>query len=227
MKQEPASRSWKRIDDPKAAKVIADPVSRRFLEPFLGTERMASQVASELGVATSSVLYRLNRFSELDLVQVTRTQARAGRPIRFYRSTADCFFVPFAVTSLDTADMLSAHVFQPWQELLVSSVGEAWLKAIGESRHMGFRLGRDIAGRIQRDIVPESENLETSEFFEALLGPSAPAVWDTWGTLTLLREDAKSLQEEIAVLQRRYRERQDPKGTEHIVRLALAPTKQT
>jgi len=52
-------------------------------------------------------------------------------------------------------------------------------------------------------------------------------VWDTWGHLKLLPQDAKTLQLEIASLLGRYRSKVVHEGrNEYIVRLAMAPLKQ-
>ena len=60
-----------------------------------------------------------------------------------------------------------------------------------------------------------------------LLEPDGPAVWDTWGHLKLLPQDAKTLQLEIASLLGRYRSKVVHEGrNEYIVRLAMAPLKQ-
>lgn len=95
MKQKLASRRWLRLDDLEAARVVTDVQARRFLEPFIGQERTVSEVAAELNVHMSTVLYRVRQFIRLGLVREPRLEPRKGRPIKYYRSVADGFFVPF------------------------------------------------------------------------------------------------------------------------------------
>lgn len=224
MKRQNSPGSWLRVDDPEAARVLAEPQARRFLEPFIGRERTVSEVAAEVGVAVSSMLYRVRRFMALGLLDVARIEPRKGRPVKHYRAVADGFFVPFQATPLESAEALSVHTFKPWQQLLDESVGKAWLAAIDERQNLGIHVFRDEGGRLQRDIVPDSEGDDPQHFFRALLEPDAPAVWDTWGTLRLNHDEAKVLQRELAAVLRRYRDcLGEGQGQEYVVRLAMAP----
>jgi hypothetical protein len=62
MEQGFPSRRWRRLNNSEAARIVADPKARRFLEPFLGQERSVGQIADELGVDVSSALYRVRQF---------------------------------------------------------------------------------------------------------------------------------------------------------------------
>jgi len=229
MKQELPSSKWLRLEDPKAARVITDPRARRFLEPFVGQERTVSEVAAELEVDMSSVLYRVRQLIRLGLLREARVAPRKGRPVKYYRSVADGFFVPFRATPLASQEVLSPHTFSELQRTLNESVGRAWLAAAGEQQMMGIHVFRSERGALNQNIVPDPDDDQPNRFFNQLLGPDAPAVWDTWGSLRLSKEDAKALQVEVASLLGRYR----PKvitagGDEYIVRLAMAPlTKET
>lgn len=228
MKQDVASSKLLRLEDPQAARVVADLQARRFLEPFIGQERTVKDVAAALEVNMSSVLYRVRQFIRLGLLREVRAEPRKGRPIRHYRSVADGFFVPFAATPLATQEALSPHTFGAFQSVLNESVGQAWLAATGEQQALGIHLFRGGDGKLNQDIVPNPDPDEPSHFFRQLLGPDAPAVWDTWGSLRLAYEDAKALQQEIASLLGRYRDKVmetggDAYGDTYIVRLAMAP----
>lgn len=207
--------------------MVTDVHARRFLELFIGQERTVSEVAAELQVHMSSVLYRVQQFIRLGLVGEPRLETRKGKPLKYYRSVADGFFVPFRATPLEAQEALSPHTFSGFQRALNESVGQAWLEAAGEPQPLGVHIYRDDHDRLNYNIVPDPDANQPTRFFEQLLEPDGPAVWDTWGSLKLSRQDAKALQLEIASLLGRYR----PKvvhegGNEYIVRLAMAPLKQ-
>jgi hypothetical protein len=206
--------------------MVTDVQARRFLEPFIGQERTVSEVAAELHVHMSSVLYRVRQFGRLGLVAEPRLETRKGRPIKHYRSVADGFFVPFRATPLEAQEALSPHTFSELQRALNESVGQAWLKAAGEPQPLGVHIYRDGNGRLNHNIVPDPDADLPTRFFDQLVEPDGPAVWDTWGSLKLLPHDAKALQLEIASLLGRYRPEVVPEGgDEYIVRLAMAPLK--
>ena len=182
-------------------------------------------MATELEVDTSSMLYRVRQFVRLGLIEEVRVEPRRGRPIRHYRSVADGFFVPFQATSLTTQVSLSPYAFSRLQERLNESIGQAWLAACGEQQTLGMLVFRNAEGNITHNIVPDPEDDRPNRFFDQLLEPDAPAVWDTWGNLRLTQEDAKALQMEMATLLKRYWPKETEGGQEYIVRLAIAPTK--
>lgn len=224
MKQGVTSSRSLRLEDPKAARVVTDPRARRFLEPFVGQERTVKDVAAELRVDMSSVLYRVRQFIRLGLLREVRAEPRKGRAVRLYRSVADSFFVPFAATPLATQEALSPHTFGALQRTLSESVGRAWLAATGEQQMLGIHLYRSENGALGQNIVPDPDMDAPNRFFGQLLGPDAPAVWDTWGSLELSKEDAKALQRDIASLLGRYYPKvKETGGDAYIVRLAMAP----
>lgn len=182
-------------------------------------------MAAELEVDTSSMLYRVRQFVRLGLIKEVRVEPRRGRPIRYYRSVADGFFVPFQVTSLTTQASLSPHAFSQLQKRLNESIGQAWLAASGEHQTLGIHVFRNAEGNITHNIVPDPEEDRPNRFFDQLLEPDAPAVWDTWGNLRLTHEDAKALQLEIATILKRYWPKEREGEQEYILRLAIAPTK--
>lgn len=219
------------IDDQTVARMVTDPTTRRYLEPLLVREHSASELATAVGVPLSTALYRIRRFIESGLVAETRRSPRGGRPIRHYRAVADGFFVPFVATPLDAVELLAPEVFRPWSDLLTSNIARAWLEASGDAGSLGFRLAVDESGVIQRDIVPVTapagSPVDPQAFFVGLLSSDAPAVWDTWGRISLMPEDAKELQRELAALLARYQRRERAGARRHIVRLAMAPVDPT
>ncbi len=223
MKRNSSSRTWLKVEDAEAAKAIADPAALRYLEPFVGQERSVGQVAQELGVSLSGVLYRVRQFLRLGLIGETRSEPRSGRPIRYYRSVADGYFVPFQATSVTNQEALAAHAFRRLREQLDESVGQAWVKAFGEERPIGIQVFRGSQGRLSRNIAPDPEGSPGERPLDALLEPAAPAVWDSWGVVRLTGEEAKALQRELAALLQRYWPPSRSATGAYMVRLAMAP----
>lgn len=218
----PSSR-WLRLNNPEAARIVADPKARRFLEPFLGQERSVGQVAEELEVDISSALYRVRQFLRLELIEQARLEPRRGRAIKHYRAVADGFYVPFSATSHATTETLSPDAFRNLHTLLNKSIAEAWTLAAGEPMALGIHIYRNENGKISRNITTPPDVDKPNHFFENLLELDGPAVWDTWGTRRLSREDAKKLQRELAEVFRCYPPDDREGNRTYMIRLAIAP----
>ncbi len=218
-----SSQKWLELADPEAVRVVTDPKARRYLEPLVGQERSAGQLAKHLGVDLSSALYRLKQFSRLGLVEQTRLEPRRGRAVRYYRAVADGFYVPFGATPHATTETLSPHTFETSQQLLDKSVARAWAEAAGEPLALGIHLYRHADGRLYQNVTPHPGDAAPNRFFEHLLEPSSEAVWDTWGVRRLSRDEAKKLQRELASVFKRYQPSEEKADREYVVRLAMAP----
>ena len=115
---------------------------------------------------------------------------------------------------------LSPHAFSQLQERLNESIGQAWLAACDERQTLGMLVFRNAEGNITHNIVPDPEDDKPNRFFDQLLEPDAPAVWDTWGSLRLTQADAKALQIEIATILKRYWPKEKEGEQEYLLRLA-------
>jgi hypothetical protein len=159
----------------------------------------------------------------LGLIEQVRLEPRRGRAIRYYRAVADGFYVPFSATPHATTETLSPDTFSNLYTLLNRSIAEAWTQAAGEPAALGIHVYRDEGGGVSRNITPLPDENRPSRFFDGLLGPDAPAVWDTWGARRLSREDAKRLQRELAEVFKRYLPDDSEGNRTYMIRLAIAP----
>lgn len=171
------SSVWLELDSSEAAQIFADPRSRRFIEPFIGRERTVKEVAAELDVTMSSALYRVRQLAALGLLEVTRSEPRHGRPIKHYRAVAEGFFVPFELTLAETFATFRQTVMANAQRLLDENLWQAWL-ATNDSGRWGVHIFRGTQGDLNVNLVPEHANTDSGTFFERLLEPHIPAVWD-------------------------------------------------
>ena len=160
---------------------------------------------------------------DLGLIVCTKIQTRAGRPIRHYRSVADAVFAPLELTSLDSVRHLFSSGRSDTQDALDASIETAWLQ-IGRDHDWGTHLYRpEPDAPVNRDFVPAS--LATSKaFWDAVLSPNAPAVWDQYAEIRLTHRHAKLFQRELAELVKTYAaSSSDPQSRRYLVHLALAP----
>jgi hypothetical protein len=118
MKQsEPTNRL--EVRDPEQARLLTDPESFRYFGPFLAKDCTVYQAAKELGCNVDTMLYRVKTFVEADLLKIVETGSRRGRPIKVYRSSADAYFVPFAVTPFED---IEASIKQQFKAIETSSL---------------------------------------------------------------------------------------------------------
>lgn len=142
------------VDDAQQARLLSDADSLAFLTPFLGREASMSQAARELGRPLDTVRYRVRRFCEAGLLQVTREERRPGRPIRYYRTVADGFVVPFELTPYAEIEERARDALRASDEVYVRALARA-------ARSQGLdarRIYRDREGTVRQetatDVVP-------------------------------------------------------------------------
>ncbi|MBZ9750811.1 hypothetical protein K7W42_08040 [Deinococcus sp. HMF7604] len=209
------------VTDPQAAALLLDARAVRALGPFLGRVLNAQAAAREAGLPISTLQYRVRQFLACGLLRRAGLQPRAGRAMPLYEAPG-ALFVPFASTPLVSDTLLSAASFGRWQARLTRSIGAAWVQAAGQ-RRIGLHLIGSEQGLISRNVEPEPDPEAPNSFFEYLLSDQGPAVWDSWGVLSLPPDQAKALQRDLAALMGRYRSVETEGVTPHIVRVAIAP----
>lgn len=190
------------VDDPGQARLLSDPEALRFFEPFLGRERRVAEAARELGVRIDTLLYRVGRFLDAGLLRMVREERRAGRAVRVYRSSADAYFVPFAVTPyVDLKERLQ-HEMRP----LLDRAGERLARLLTRHGTEGRRIYRGRDGQVWRDAAsapgrrPDPDDPDMP-----------PAEWMS-GTYRLREEDARDVLRRLRALWRELEERQLPAG---------------
>lgn len=136
----PPAEAFHTVTDPEQARLLSDPASFRFFEPFVARERSVSAAAEEVGCSLDTLLYRVGTFLKGGLLRVSRLEKRAGRPIKHYRSAHDAYFIPFEVTPYaGLEERLDAH-YRERQKLLVPA-GARLLRSLGnEGRRVYRRL---------------------------------------------------------------------------------------
>jgi len=184
------------VSDPTAARWLVRPASLRQLEPFLGATRSVGEAAAATGERPNTVLKRTRRLQQLGLLQCVASVARAGRPVRRYRASADVFFVPFEATGADSLETALAERDAYRERLLRHNVVRARSEAMGT---WGTRIYRDGRGRlqVQTAVSPDANAI--------MLDPDMPAALSAWRDQVMLdHADAKALQRELFELLLKY-----------------------
>lgn len=211
MQDLPSSKDTCVVTREAAAAVLLDAEARRWFIPFFAQTSSVSDAAKVLGEKPNSVLYRVRRWLELGLLQVEREELRRGRQVRYYRSTADAFFVPQRASSTEDFVALLEYTNTPFLETLYRNVVAA---VASLSPDWGVQFSRTDAGIC---IVAASEP-------GTILDPSpqdSPAVFGQFTRLRLDFEDAKTFQRELSELLDRYTHKEG--GQAYLSYLALAP----
>lgn len=218
---------WQRLDDPEAARVLADAQSRRYLEPFIWRERRVTDVAAELGVTKNAMLYQVNKLLSLGLLEITRSEARAGRAIRYYRSSSQGYFVPFSATSAESIHALYESSLDHARRSVLSLLTQAWSTLAEDPRWFGLYTYGDEHGLKSHALLPvRPASLASPDqgMLQWLLQGNLPAVWDNTTPISLSREHAKQLQRDLHDLHLKYRTLPEDVGNEpYVLRLTLVP----
>lgn len=200
------------VRDPAAAKYLVRPSGLRLLEPFLGPARSVGEVARATGEKANTVLSRTRRLQGLGLVEVAATEARAGRPVKRYRATADVFFVPFDATGAEDLESALAERDGEWERLLRRHVVRARREAMGT---WGTRIYRDARGRLQVQTAVSPDANAT------MLDDPMPAALSSWRDQVYLdHADAKALQRDLFELLLRYQRKRG--AQRYVVHVGLA-----
>ena len=191
----------------------------QLLEPFMKRELSLSGAAEELRVKLPTLLYHVKKFLAFGLLELIRTEPRAGRPIKYYRSTARTFFVPYQLTSSDTLAQLLAELTAPTEKQFHREAART-LQTLDPDWGLNISVHSDEG--VTYALAPQTANY-VPEVVGRMLEPDNPALLVNDGTFELDFETAKALQQELADLFSRYKQKQKPGGQHYAYRLGLTP----
>ena len=180
-----------------AAQVLLRPGERRFLEPFLGRELVASQAARELDLPVEQLAYRVRALTRRGLLQERGTVARKGRPMTAYCAAREVR-APLALLPYEDVRGFFELVDAGLREVFLASL--AHLADRSGLRDWVVRLYRAEDGSVRLDLAPSGGDWDPA----VLLSDRAPAVVFNWVPLTLDHTQAKELQRELLGLLSRY-----------------------
>jgi DNA-binding transcriptional ArsR family regulator len=188
-----------RIDDPGQAAAFENPLRCRLLVACAHEEVSLAQLEKRFGIPLPKLHYHMRRLLEANLVTISRSQARAGRAIRFYRAVAEKFLVP--------------HAF------LTDAPGENWATELRQ-------LLRDENNRndeLSLLYVPAADgNLRVRLVRSEHAGPAR--TFERWRLMKLNASQRMALAQELTDLIERYAALGPSTGAEmYLVHSAFAP----
>jgi hypothetical protein len=195
MKANSGSSVVTRLENPKACTVLADREKLRLLGAFLGHENTISGAAQELEVNSTKLYKQVQQFLELGLVKISRLERRAGRAIKYYRSSGDRFFIPFRT---HPPELIGQQNRENHTRLFAQGLERVYRQEGFIEQDWGAITERTPSGAVYLDIA-NSQGQHWNH-----LDPKAPAVVSGWNPIQLDFEDAKAMQRELTDVMLRY-----------------------
>ena len=223
--QEQISSSWRTITDPKAVRILFDLEHRVRLAPFFERAQTVSEVAKRLQEDAQRLYYFVQRYVGLDLLEIVHIEPRPGRALRYYRATAEQFFVSVEHTPTPSIEGALNDVHAPLLERFTRNL------AYTVQDHLIGAWGRRFYLDAQGTLVPAAGPAPHYEFdvFDFYSRPEFPPASMLWQEVYLTPEDAKTLQVEFNRLIERL-ERCDGKPGEgkerYLVKVGITPIKE-
>ena len=186
---------WQRVEQAEAVRLLTNPKAARYFFPFMLHEQSPSSAAAFLGLRLNVLMYWVRRFLALGLIEVTRIEPRGGRPLRFYRATANAFFVPFKALSARDLEDFYQELRQPFQ----AALGQSLLQTLSDPA-LDWGLWISSQGGVQNFVFGDAEGRRAFNNRK----PGAPATIQLQGSLNLDFEQAKRFQHELIELYQKY-----------------------
>ena len=202
----PPAEAFQVVHDPQKAKLLSDPKSFEYLEPFIAQTRTVTAAAQEVGCNLDTMLYRVKIFLRAGLLKVEREEKRAGRSIKHYRSGAEAYFVPFEVTPYAGLEERILEMRSANSEQIV----RAMARLLREFGWEGQRIYRHPQGAVWRESALNAE-VNMPDFSD----PRLPIGKQFFSELYLLDEDARALQSELHEVWGRYKDKEQRDSAAH------------
>lgn len=184
------------VADRAAAALLADDRRRTMLMLFAGRALTLAEAAAEGGVDLKRLHHHAGRFVAAGLLEIVGERRRGGRPMKLYRTPADCFFIGDEYLPAPFTHSLAA-------ELRESMVGH------------GFRAGRGMLFGRAGEGGTSARRVESEE------GPAA--VIDLWVDTRLDARDLAALKEELRAVVTRFERAGGADARRYLIHAAAAP----
>ena len=168
------------VHDPLAARLLADPEVAVLLKPFMRSPVTLKAAAEEARVPIQKMHYRAGQMLAAGLLEVVRTTARRGRPVKHYRALAACFRVPLEL--VPEAQRLALETRSTWERSFAAGVEATRAARLPAA---SLVVGLDASGTLvwREDDGPGADGKDG--------GPVVVNVWH--GSLRLSRDEAQEL----------------------------------
>jgi DNA-binding transcriptional ArsR family regulator len=182
------------ITDPRVAALFAQRRRVRILLALAAQERSLGELKMLTGEGMSLLHHHVRALMAAGLVKLVREQARAGRPIKFYRATAEAFFIPAELAPMFPASGLADELRAALERSRIKSL-------------KGVLYAGEPGGPRVRLVVDE---------------PTKSGSWEKWLDLRLAEADVHAMIRDLDEVVRRYAAKSAPGGGRYIVHAAVA-----
>jgi predicted transcriptional regulator len=189
----------KTLSNSRIAKLISTR-DVRFLTPFMGADCTISAAAKHVKVDIHTMYRRAKQLERFGIITPSLSKKRSGKPVVSYRATADKFFIPQTVISLD--DHLREQ-FNKANEQFLSGITQTLQRDGGDD--LGICVYKSDNGFMRVDVAALDGSHERPKG-----RPQTPAI-GSLSYLNLTPAKADALRGELVEVMNRYR---DEKGDE-------------
>jgi DNA-binding MarR family transcriptional regulator len=218
----PDEPTWQTILAEPAARLLTNPNEANWISPFLGRETTIKAAAEELGIPMLGMYRAVKRLEQMGLLNVSRSEARKGRAVHYYRSSSDAYFVPYSAAPEGTLEHLLENADRSWRKNVVNSLAQSFWEAQENSAlELGLRLYR-CDEHVYFVHALGSGETGSAGLTQSFLAVDAPAIRHEWVMLHLSFARAKELQQRMAALLNEYKK--DDQGRAYLACVTLAPS---
>lgn len=207
------SKDYLRIESGEVAQVLMDVSKQHLLAPFFAGEITVSKAAQQAGVTDLVMFRQVKRFERLGIVQVTKVEARQGRAIKYYQTTAKEFFIPAKVLPPErTLEQVQGTIQKVFLHNLVKTIVNN-----EPSGDVGTCLSLSPVGtgNVAVRLAVAPGKLWNPE------GMQYAAIVEMWLMTNLSLEEGKALQQELSSIAQRYAKHDG--AQKYLLHLGLTP----
>lgn len=106
------------IANNKQAQLLLDVELQPLLNLLMSQPQTISELAKKLDLKLNKIHYLIGKLERIDVVQVQREEARAGRAIKYYK-VAQKWFIPFESTEEDSLELFGYMQIIPRMKQLI------------------------------------------------------------------------------------------------------------
>ncbi|GGJ32187.1 hypothetical protein [Deinococcus roseus] len=176
--------------DPEAAQFMLDSRNLQYLRPYVHEECSIQQAAQNLGISVGKMSYWTHKLLDRGLLVLIREVKRAGKPVRYYRATAEEFVAPISILpEFSDVELVKAHAVW-WWTTFMEEVARAGRRAYPEwqLRVTGTDLLHRLEPALQEGLSVNEKEYPVNDWFHADLTP----------------EQAEACQAELQALMKKY-----------------------
>ena len=184
---------WHWVTRSDAADALLNPQVFRFFAVFIGQEHTLAEAARRLEVSPTTLRYHVERFVQWGLLGVS-TGERNRRTRKVYCAVSERFYVPFAVSSLETPEVLMREAQASLQEEFIADFIAGTHRALPDAERGGTVIHLRGPELISVDFTP------TPPPDVDILPVMACGLWNSWTTVNLTPEEAQELEARLRAM---------------------------